>query len=271
MAEPALPGRPTGFDVHLEVFEGPLDLLLTLIARHKLDVTEVALAQVTDEFIAYIRGREDWDLSQASDFVLIAATLLDIKAARLLPTGAEEDPESIALLEARDLLFARLLQYRAFKEVAARFSQRLEEVAVFHPRLAPLEPQFAAVLPDLVWMLGPGELAAIAREVFDRADAGPPSVDTSHLRVSQVSVAEQADVLAGRLRRSTALTFRDLVADVAGEVSVIVARFLALLELFKAGAVAFEQVESLGELTVLWTGLAQEIAVSDEYERIEQP
>ena len=115
-----------GFEVHLDVFEGPFDLLLGLISKHKLDITEVALSQVTDEFIAYIRALADgWDLDQASYFLLVAATLLDLKAARLLPSGEVEDEEDLALLEARDLLFARLLQYRAYKEVAAVFAGRM--------------------------------------------------------------------------------------------------------------------------------------------------
>src|SRR5487761_1233963 len=132
---------PGGFEVHLDVFEGPFDLLLALISKHKLDITEVALSQVTDEFIAYIRQRSGgWDLDQVSYFLVVAATLLDLKAARLLPSGEVEDEEDLALLEARDLLFARLLQYRAYKEVAAIFAARMAAETQRHPRRVPLEP-----------------------------------------------------------------------------------------------------------------------------------
>jgi segregation and condensation protein A len=261
---PEAPG--TGFEVHLAVFDGPFDLLLSLITHHKLDVTEVALAQITDEFIAYITDHEDWDLDTASDFLVVAATLLDIKAARLLPAGAEEDPENIALLEARDLLFARLLQYRAFKAVAADFGTRLAAQTGYHARAVALEPQFAGLLPELVWRLGPVELAAIAARVLSRRTA-PPEIDTGHLHYSAVSVAEQAGLLSERLSRRGTASFRELVADAAGNPAVIVARFLALLELYKAGAVGFEQLVSLGELTVRWTDTPHEIEITDEYEQ----
>ena len=127
--------RPTTFEVHLGVFEGPFDLLLGLISKHKLDVTEVALSQVTDEFLAHIRAYGgEWDLGQATEFLVVAATLLDLKAARLLPSGEVEDEEDLALLEARDLLFARLLQYRAYKEAAAVLAGRLSDESRRFPR-----------------------------------------------------------------------------------------------------------------------------------------
>ena len=264
----------SAFEVHLENFSGPFDLLLGLISKHKLDITEVALAEVTDEFIGYLRasdaaGGPQWDLSQASEFLVIAATLLDLKAARLLPAGAVEDAEDLELLEARDLLFARLLQYRAYKEVAAAIAVRLAEEGRRFPRTVSLEPQLAALLPELVWQIGPEQLAALAaKAIAPRAPA--PSVDLSHVYAPLVSVREQAAILVARLRRGGAASFRTLVAD-ADSPLVVVVRFLALLELFREGAVGFEQVTPLGELTVRWTGAdAGEIEVVDDYDDVEE-
>ncbi len=248
----AAPIGSSGFAVHLDVFDGPFDLLLGLIAKHKLDITEVALAQVTDEFIAHIRAAEGaWDLGQASEFLVVAATLLDLKAARLLPAGEVEDDEDLELLEARDLLFARLLQYRAYKQVASDFGSRLADEGRRRPRAVALEPHLAALLPELLWSLGPDELAALAARAL--APRPVPVVDISHLHAPAVSVREQAAVVVERLRRHGAIAFRTLVGD-AGSTLVVVARFLALLELYREAAVAFEQVVPLGELTVRWTG-----------------
>jgi segregation and condensation protein A len=266
------PGAPAAervadgaFQVHLDVFDGPFDLLLSLISQHKLDVTQVALAEVTDDFLAYIHAAAEWDLSVASDFLVVAATLLDLKALRLLPQTGEEDPEDLALLEARDLLFARLLAYRAFKEVAGLFGRRLAEQSARAPRAVPLEPQFAGLLPELVWTLGAAELAAIAADVLSRPPK-PTEVDTEHLHYAPVSVTEQAAIVSARLRRRHTASFRELVSD-AAERAVVVARFLSLLELYKAGAVAFEQVTPLGELTIRWVSDAEsDVDVADEYE-----
>lgn len=250
VAEP--PDPPPGFEVHLEVFEGPFDLLLGLISRHQLDVTEVALSKVTDEFIGYIRQRgEGWDLGQASEFLVVAATLLDLKAARLLPAGEVEDEEDLALLEARDLLFARLLQYRAYKEVAAIFAGRLATEALRWPRTVPLEPRFAQLLPEVLLGLGPLDFPRLAAGVL--APRPVPSVPVEHLHAERVSVEEQAAVLAGRLQRAGTSTFRALTAD-GGSTLLVVARFLALLDLYREGVVAFDQLAPLGELHVRWTG-----------------
>jgi segregation and condensation protein A len=256
------PVGSTGFEVHLDVFAGPFDLLLGLIAKHRLDITEVALAQVTDEFIAHIRSAEGaWDLGQASEFLVVAATLLDLKAARLLPSGEVEDDEDLELLEARDLLFARLLQYRAYKQVAASFGARLADEGRRRPRAVTLEPQLAALLPELIWSLGPEQLAALAAKAL--APRPAPVVDISHIHAPAVSVREQAAVLVERLRRGGTVTFRSLVGD-AGSTLVVVARFLAVLELFREGAVAFEQAAPLAELTVRWTGAEDHVMqVSD--------
>ena len=241
---------PAGFEVHLAVFEGPFDLLLGLISKHKLDITEVALSQVTDEFIAYIRARADgWDLDQASYFLLVAATLLDLKAARLLPSGEVEDEEDLALLEARDLLFARLLQYRAYKEVAAVFAGRMTVQGRRFARRVPMEPQFAELLPEVLLGLGAAEFAAIAARTL--APRPAPVVSTDHLHVPQTTVREQVAILAGRLSRVGRATFRRLSADCLGTYE-IVARFLALLDLYREGSVSFDQVSPLGELYVTW-------------------
>src|ERR1700754_4977222 len=186
--------RSSAFQVHLDVFEGPFDLLLALISKHKLDITEVALSQVTDEFIGYISERSDgWDLDQVSYFLVVAATLLDLKAARLLPSGEVEDEEDLALLEARDLLFARLLQYRAYKEVAAIFAARMTAAARRFPRRVPLEPRFADLLPELLLTISPEQLARIAAEAL--RPEPPPTVSIEHLHMGKVSVREHARVL----------------------------------------------------------------------------
>jgi len=266
-----LPGRAScGFEVHLAAFEGPFDLLLGLISKHKLDVTEIALAQITDEFISYTKALgSNWDLGETSEFLVVAATLLDLKAARLLPTADLEDDEDLAMLEARDLLFARLLQYRAFKDVAAALVDRLAGEARRVPRAVPVEPRFAKLLPELVLGLSPDQFAAIAARVM--TPKPPPMVGLEHLHAPAVSVREQAALVIERLRRSRSASFRALIAD-AGSPLVVVARFLALLELFREGAVGFDQVTPLGELTVRWTGADEgEIAVDDEFDGSIEP
>ena len=260
-----LPGRPAGFEVHLDNFDGPFDLLLGLISKHKLDVTEIALAKVTDDFVAWIRaGGTEWDLDETSEFLVVAATLLDLKAARLLPAAEVEDDEDLALLEARDLLFARLLQYRAFKDVAATFAARMREEALRAPRAVPVEPQFARLLPELVLGVTPEQLAMIAARAMQPKP--PPIVGLEHLHAPAVSVREQAALIVDRLRRTRSASFRVLIAD-ADTTLVIVARFLALLELFREGAVAFDQAAPLSDLTVRWTGADDgEVEVDDEFD-----
>jgi segregation and condensation protein A len=254
-----------GFRVHLTNFEGPFDLLLQLISRHKLDITEVALSQVTDEFIGHIKAAGPaWDLDQTSQFVVVAATLLDLKAARLLPSGEVEDPEDLALLEARDLLFARLLQYRAFKQVSAYLASTLEDQARRFPREVGLESRFARLLPEVTLTITPERFAALAAKALAPKQADVVSL--AHLHAPVVSVRDQARLIVVRLRRSSALTFRALTGDSPDRVTTV-ARFLALLELFREGAVAFEQVSALGELTVRWTGSSEgELDISDEFD-----
>lgn len=258
-------GDSDAFAVELENFSGPFDLLLSLISKHRLDITEVALAQVTDEFIAYVRDR-DWPLEESSEFLVVAATLLDLKAARLLPAGEVEDAEDIARLEARDLLFARLLQYRAYRDVAADLHQQFETGRGWYPRQAGLEPWVAKLLPELVWSIEPESFAQIAAEALYRRPP-PTSVDLTHLHAPKVSVRDEATNIIAALRDRGSLTFRSLTAEVDG-VHVIVARFLALLELFRESAIAFDQVTPLGDLTIRWTGKEkEEITVSDEHDQ----
>ncbi|NUL49373.1 segregation/condensation protein A [Cellulosimicrobium funkei] len=254
-------GVPSGFSVSLANFAGPFDLLLSLIARHQLDITEVALAEVTDEFIAYVTGLRDPDgardgrdldaLEASSAFLVVAATLLDLKTARLLPAGTSDAEEDVALLEARDLLFARLLQYKAFRDISTLMSQKMQAESHRLPRQTTLDPRFASVLPELVWTLSPEQFGALAQEVLARPARQPEQVGLAHLHAPPVSVREQSGLLAARLRQAGRLTFRELVSD-AGSTLVVVARFLALLEMFRDRAVTFDQEVPLGELVVRW-------------------
>lgn len=257
-------GAHKGFQVRLDNFEGPFDLLLQLIARHKMDVTEVALSTVTDEFIAHVKaGGEVWDLEQTSSFLLVAATLLDLKAARLLPQGEVDDPEDLALLEARDLLFARLLQYRAFKLVSFELADRLASETRRFARPGGLEPRFEGLLPEVTIPATPERLAVLAARALTPPEV--PVVSLEHLHQSTVTVREQAEVIVDRLRRTGTITFRALTGD-ADRLTTVV-RFLALLELFRNRVVVFEQLTPLGELTIRWTGDEDEdIDITDEFD-----
>jgi segregation and condensation protein A len=240
-----------GFRLTLSNFEGPFDLLLSLIAKHELDITEIALSKVTDEFISYLRGLDTEDeLDQASEFLLVAATLLDLKVAGLLPQGELVDAEDVALLEARDLLFARLLQYRAFKEAAAWFATGIEAESTRHVRSVRLEEKYRRQTPDLVWTLSLGDFAALAALAF--APREIPTVGLDHLHAPLVSIREQAAHVVAMLRTGGPVTFRQLIAG-ADQRGVIVARFLAVLELYRHSAISFEQIEPLGELTLTWS------------------
>ena len=262
---PATEAPERGFSVSVGGFEGPFDLLLQLISKHKLEVTELALHVVTDEFIAHIRQQGPaWDLDEATEFLVVAATLLDLKAARLLPSGEVEDEEDLALLEARDLLFARLLQYRAYKQVAALLQDQMLTAARMVPRTVGLEPHFAELLPEVVFGIGAEGFAILAaRALMPKPEQ---EVGVAHLHVPLVSVREQAAILVGRLRRLRVATFRALISD-CDTTMLVVGRFLAVLELYRDGVVAFEQVSPLGDLTVRWTGPdAGDIDIHDEYD-----
>jgi segregation and condensation protein A len=262
-AEPGVSGK--GFSVRLTNFEGPFDLLLQLISKHKLDITEVALSRVTDDFIAHIKTLGDqWDLEQTSQFIVVAATLLDLKAARLLPSGEVEDPEDLALLEARDLLFARLLQYRAFKQIAAGLAERLAAQSRRVPRSVGLDPQFTSLLPEITITITAERFAQIAARAMAPKEAD--IVSLAHLHAPVVSVREQAAVVAGRLRSSGRLSFRQLTGDSPDRLTTV-CRFLALLELFREQAVVFEQPTPLAELIVRWTGMDdRQLNISDEFD-----
>src|SRR4051812_2386576 len=269
-------GTETGFEVRLDNFEGPFDLLLSLIAKHKLDITEVSLSRVTDEFIAHVKAGAAadgaWDLEQTTSFLVVASTLLDLKSARLLPQGDVEDEDDLALLEARDLLFARLLQYRAFKQVASLLEERLAGESLRHPRAVGLEERYAGLLPEVLIGIGLDAFAGLAAKALEPKPEQELSLQ--HIHAPAVSVREQAELVVDRLRRSGTMTFRALCGD-SPDMMTTVARFLALLELFRESAVAFDQVSPLGELTVRWTGGVDPESVSDlridEFEGAPEP
>ena len=248
--EGAAAASDAGFRVALTNFEGPFDLLLSLITKHELDITEVSLSAVTDEFISYLRGVDSAEeLDRATEFLVVAATLLDLKVAGLLPQGELVDAEDVALLEARDLLFARLLQYRAFKEASRWFASHLETESLRHPRNVRLEERFRRRAPELVWTLSAEDFAALAMLALTPREI--PVVGIDHLHAPLVSIREQAAHVVAVLRRGEPVTFRHLIAGV-GQPGIVVARFLAVLELYRHAAIGFDQLEPLGELTLHW-------------------
>jgi len=257
------PVEAPGFRLVLDNFEGPFDLLLQLIARHKLDITEVALSRVTDEFIATMKAAQArWDLDQTSSFLVVAATLLDLKTARLLPSGEIDDADDLGLLEARDLLFARLLQYRAFKEVAAWLSACWDAEQRVHARPGGVEAPYAQLVPELTIPGGAARLARLAERILSAPEAVVMPIE--HLFIPTVSVVEQAGIVQAKLRSAGSATFRALTADC--DLMTTVARFLAILELYRQRAVTFDQLTPLGELTIRWSGEAAEVQVEDEYD-----
>lgn len=251
IAEPAAePDESPGFRVSLSNFDGPFDLLLNLISKHEMDITEVSLSAVTNEFIAYLSHLDDdEELDQASEFLVVAATLLDMKVAGLLPQGELVDAEAVALLEARDLLFARLLQYRAFKEVSAWFARCLQREDRRHVRAVRLDEKHRRQTPELVWTLTVEDFAALALLAF--APKEMPHVGLDHLHAPLISIREQAAIVVTVLRSAESVSFRELVAGVA-EPGIVVARFISVLELYRHAALSFEQLEPLGELTLRW-------------------
>ena len=239
-----------GFSVSLNNFNGPFDLLLSLIAKHELDITEVSLSAVTGEFITYLRGLDGIEeLDKASEFIGVAATLLDLKVAGLIPQGELVDAEDVALLEARDLLFARLLQYRAFKQASQWFAAGFESEATRHVRSVRLEEKYRAASPELVWTLSLGDFGALAALALTPREL--PTVGLEHLHAPLVSIREQAAIVVAMLRANQNLTFRELIVDCAAK-GLVIARFLAVLELYRHGALTFDQLEPLGELSLHW-------------------
>ncbi|MDQ0725010.1 ScpA family protein [Microbacterium sp. W4I20] len=244
------PDESAGFRVSLSNFDGPFDLLLNLISKHEMDITEVSLSAVTNEFIAYLgQLDDDEELEQASEFLVVAATLLDMKVAGLLPQGELVDAEAVALLEARDLLFARLLQYRAFKEVSIWFARCLQREDRRHVRAVRLDEKHRKQTPELVWTLTVDDFAALALLAFTPKEI--PHVGLDHLHAPLVSIREQAAIVVTLLRGTESVSFRELVAGVT-EPGIVVARFISVLELYRHAALSFEQLEPLGELTLRW-------------------
>jgi len=239
------------FTVRLANFEGPFDLLLQLISKHKMDVTEVALSKVTNEFMAHLSAMgPDWDLDQTTEFLVVAATLLDLKAARLLPSAEVENEEDLALLEARDLLFARLLQYKAYKEAAAHIAELEAVGGRRYPRAVTLEPRYLGLLPEVQLGMDADAFAELAAAVF-RPKPPPPTVGLDHMHASPVSVAEHTDAMRALLAERGSATFGELVAGCTATMEVV-ARFLGLLNLFREARVTFEQDAPFGRLEVRW-------------------
>ncbi|MDR0782903.1 MAG: segregation/condensation protein A [Propionibacteriaceae bacterium] len=268
LATEVLDAPASAFHLAIDNFEGPFDLLLSLISKHRLDITEIALAQVTGEFITYIKDQgQNWDLDQASSFLVVGATLLDLKTARLLPQGEVEDEDDLALLEARDLLFARLLQYRAFKRIANWIESVLEDQGKRLARPGGLEDEFASLLPEVEINLTPDQFAELAMSAM--TPQAQIEVSIEHIYIPTISVGEQANLLADRLQRAPAATFRTLIAD-AESTAVVVARFLAILELYRVDMVAFEQLDPLSDLVIRWIGASTEMVdIADEYDQDE--
>lgn len=263
---PVLNGSNSIFRVTTGNFDGPFDLLLTLIAKKSLELTELSLHEVTDDFLDYIRSKGGkWDLNEITQFLLVAATLLDLKAARLLPSGEVEDEEDIARLEARDLLFAKLLQYRAYKKVAAWFSRRLATVGPRYARSVSLDKALAQMRPDIVFNFDLAGFATLAKQAL--IPFAPPVMSTNHLHAPLISVADEAHVLVNILRQVGIKTFRDLVSDTK-IVAVVIARFLALLDLYRLGVITVEQDRPLSELTIEWIGGQSDVAVLSEFDEI---
>jgi segregation and condensation protein A len=270
-AAPDAPGSdaPVRFSVRVQGFEGPFDLLLSLIAKHQLELTALSLSAVTDDFIGHIRAQgEDWNLDETTEFLVVAATLLDLKAARLLPGDEEEDEEDLALLEARDLLFARLLQYRAFKEMAAILGGFLGQLQPRRPRTVGLDPGLARLLPEVQLHVGPAAFARIARAALEPKP--PPQVSVAHVHAPAVSVREQAALVAARVHAAGAVPFAQLVADAPDRLHVV-ARFLAALELYREGRVALEQDEPLTGLLLRWTGGEDPQAQALQFDEFDEP
>ncbi|MCI5826087.1 MAG: segregation/condensation protein A [Arcanobacterium sp.] len=243
------------FAVSLAVFSGPFEVLLSLITRRKLDITEVALSEVTDEFLAFVAAQSEADLSQVSEFVVVAATLLDLKAARLLP-HSEADEEDVELLEARDLLFAKLLQYRAFKEVAADLAARLSAQTLFVPRAVPLEEPFKGLLPEVELGITPEYLAMLAAQALTRKE---PTIQLDHIHDPLVSVESQVQAIYERLAVGDRMSFHSLCSD-APNVATVVSRFLAVLDLLRRGEVSVEQNSPLESLVVVRVASAEQAA-----------
>ncbi|HEX2294602.1 MAG TPA: ScpA family protein [Actinomycetota bacterium] len=253
------------YEVKLEVFEGPIDLLLHLITRQRVDIYDVSLARITEEYLAAISDLDGADLETATGFLVVAATLLELKSARLLP-GRGGDEEEAHLLEERDLLLARLVECSTFREAGAWLARGLEAGSAAHGRTAGLEERFVDLAPKVVLKTTPERLAALAATAL--APRPEPEVDVSHLAPIRATVRDAILEVAGLLRgRGEPTGFRELCSGAPERIDVVV-RFLALLELFKAGAVDLVQVDRFGDIRATWTGDADAedvLAEADEY------
>lgn len=236
----------TSYEVNLDVFQGPFDLLLQLIAKRKLDITQVDLADITQDFLASLDGIEQLDLETATRFLVVAATLIELKAARLLPREHAEELEDL-LGEARDLLYARLLEYRAFRDAGLLLQVRLEEHGDFHGRTAPLDPEWRRLVPHAPLGIGVADLARLA--ALATAPRPEPTVRLDHIRRTFITIQDAATRLLGRVTRPGDRTgFTDLVVgERRGDAIVF---FLAMLELYKLGHLDLDQPDHRGDLTV---------------------
>lgn len=248
------------YQVHLPVFEGPFDLLLHLIAKRELDIYEISLATITEEYLAHLQAMQDLDLEIATEFLIVAATLVEMKAARLLPGPPREDEDGL-LLSDRDVLIARLLEYRAFKDAAAVLRGRIEDNAGHFPREAGPGADFAHLCPDLLARTSPQKLADLAVKILTPK---PKRVlDLSHITPIRATVADAAEAIRSILSHLRRGTFRQLTEGVETRIEVIV-RFLALLELLKAGEIDAAQADRFGDINVVWQG--RKAAIFDEYD-----
>jgi segregation and condensation protein A len=240
------------YQVLTPVYEGPFDLLLHLITKEQVDIYEVSLSTIVDAYLQELDRMHGLDLEVATEFLLIAAILVELKTRRLLPGRDDiEMDEEFALWEERDLLLARLLECKTFKEAAAALERMADRAALSYPRRAGLDEAFVGLAPDLLTGVSPDDLrAAYVRAVTPKP---APRVDTEHVAPIRISVRDVVDDVAGRLRRSGRLSFRDLTRDAPNRLTVIVS-FLAVLELTKQGLVDLEQASTFGELEVFWVG-----------------
>ncbi|MDP9068086.1 MAG: segregation/condensation protein A [Actinomycetota bacterium] len=238
-------------EVKTEVFEGPIDLLLQLITRQRVDIYEVSLAAITEEYLRVLDDLEGFDLEQATGFLVIAATLLELKSARLLPQ-ANRDETDPRLLEERDLLLAKLVELSTFREAGAWLSSQLTAGEGFIGRTAALEPHLLDLVPDPLQGLTGSHLARAAARALA---PGPPAeeLDTSHVAAVRESVRDAIAELALGLGERGRASFRSLCGHGRTRIEVVV-RFLALLELFKAGAIDLQQADRFGDITASWTG-----------------
>jgi len=251
------------YQVHLEVFEGPFDLLLQLIAKRKLDITEVDLADITSDFLASLGDLADLDLETATRFLVIAATLIELKAARLLPRDERDELEDL-LGETRDLLYARLLEYRAFRQLADLVATRLEQHAIYLGRDAPLDAPWRSLVPDAPLDLSVDDLARMA--ALATRPRPEPVVEFGHIRRTFISIQDAATSVLDRLGApgGSSVFSRLITGRTRGDAVVF---FLALLELYKLGHLELEQPDHHADLTVSRTESIGDLSVLSELDR----